>query len=218
MPKIIETREESSESLHIAQQAGTEQLLKSFSNLSEYMKAAGHWDEENMRGSVQRSAHAIREIIPPKSESDAAILAAMGSVFKPKGDPIVVFPSIEAVSLCPHHYLPVIYKVDCAYMVIEEVGCIGLSKIARVVKALASRPLLQEDFTHKLCEVLMTGVPGGKFSSAGAAVIVNGIHFCKKLRGVKDDAPFLTAQMGGTFRSDTSIKDEFYRLIALSKR
>ena len=56
----------------------------------------------------------------------------------------------------------------------------GVSKIARVVEALARRPQMQERLTSEIADSLMTGL-----QPTGVAVVLEAEHLCMTMRGVK---------------------------------
>ena len=118
----------------------------------------------------------------------------------------VVINPITANSLCPHHFENVSYTVSIAY--IPNGKAIGLSKIPRVVKLFASQPLLQEDFTKKITDLIEESI---KPDSLG--VIVKGQHNCMVARGVKQHNVFaITSAVRGKCLDDPQVKAEFLRL------
>ena len=86
---------------------------------------------------------------------------------------------------------------------------VGLSKIPRVVDALARRPQLQERLTEELAELLMT-----ELDARGVAVILHGSHSCMTIRGVhKPGATFITSAMRGLFKERLATRSEVLALI-----
>jgi len=118
---------------------------------------------------------------------------------------MIVFTPITTYSLCPHHFLPVTYRIIFAYM--PKDGRLGLSKVARYIKALSKRAVLQEqlgvDILHYFCET----VP-----SHGAAVYMKGSHDCMRIRGVESDSHVITTELTGCFLKP-EIKNEFLSYI-----
>ncbi|MBP1449339.1 MAG: GTP cyclohydrolase I [Thermoproteus sp.] len=88
---------------------------------------------------------------------------------------------IRAVGLCEHHMLPIIMRINISY-VPGNAGAPGLSKVIRLVKWAAARPLMQEEFTEWLADLLME-----RLKAEAVAVEVVGWHTCSALRGVKDE-------------------------------
>lgn len=59
---------------------------------------------------------------------------------------MLVQSPIRVYSLCSHHMLPVIYDIAFAYIP-QKGEQIGFSKIVRILRHIAKRPMNQEDFT-----------------------------------------------------------------------
>ena len=82
---------------------------------------------------------------------------------------------------------------------------IGLSKIPRIVDMFARRLQVQERMTHQIAEFLME-----LLQPQGVAVVVEGLHLCATMRGVKKhDARMTTSAMLGTFRTNLATREEF---------
>jgi GTP cyclohydrolase I len=86
---------------------------------------------------------------------------------------------------------------------------VGLSKIARVVEALAQRPQVQERLTSQIADLLMDGL-----AAHGVAVVMEATHTCMTMRGVKKPGSItLTSAMRGAFKTDPACRSEFMSLI-----
>lgn len=109
-------------------------------------------------------------------------------------------------TLCPHHLIPVEMIVSVAYMPNGEV--FGLSKLARLLIECNDRPILQERFTNAVVEKIEEILPSVK----GAACIVEGLHGCAKIRGVRSTGSFITSKCAGSFDTDKRLQDRFFQL------
>ena len=128
-------------------------------------------------------------------------------VFSQKYDEMVLVRDIRYESFCEHHLLPFTGVAHVAYIPNGKV--VGLSKIPRVVDALARRPQLQERLTEELAELLMT-----ELDARGVAVILHGSHSCMTIRGVhKPGATFITSAMRGLFKERLATRSEVLALI-----
>ena len=126
-------------------------------------------------------------------------------------DQMIVARDVSAVGLCPHHLLPVEYTIHVAYIPNGEGNVIGISKLARLSKLLAARPVLQEQLTEDIAERLQSNL-----NPAGVGVIVIGKHSCMRLRGVREErASIVTSVMLGTMRDDPPARAEFMNTIGL---
>ncbi len=127
--------------------------------------------------------------------------------FTQKYDEMVLVKDIRYESFCEHHLLPFTGVAHVAYIPNGKV--VGLSKIPRVVDALARRPQLQERLTEELAELLMS-----ELDAKGVAVIMHGSHSCMTIRGVhKPGASFVTSAMRGLFKERLATRSEVLALI-----
>lgn len=96
------------------------------------------------------------------------------------------FANISARGICPHHLLPVIYKVDVSYKPQKKVA--GLSRVHRLVRILAARPVLQEQLTFDIAKALHDKL------DCPVYVRLEGLHMCMISRGSETelDAPVIT--------------------------
>ncbi|AET34244.1 GTP cyclohydrolase I [Pyrobaculum ferrireducens] len=92
----------------------------------------------------------------------------------------VVIENIGAVSVCEHHLLPILLRVSVAY--IPGDGVPGLSKVIKLVKWAAARPIMQERFTEWLADLLME-----RLRARAVKVRVCGVHMCSFIRGARDE-------------------------------
>lgn len=121
-------------------------------------------------------------------------------------DGLVLIDQIDSNSMCPHHFLPVKYRVDFAY--IPDKHMLGLSKIPRFIKILAKQPILQEDYTKQLITIFNEHV-----HPLGSMVIVTGIHNCMVCRGVMtSNSAAITSEVYGVFEK-VETRLEFFELL-----
>jgi len=123
-------------------------------------------------------------------------------------DELVIEKDITCISNCEHHF--VVIDGFCHIGYIPKDKEIGLSKLNRIVDFFAKRPQIQERLTeqiyHALCFILGT---------EDVAVVVEGVHYCVKSRGIRDTtSSTITSKMGGKFREDgNDLRKEFLSLI-----
>lgn len=130
------------------------------------------------------------------------------AVFDVAYDEMVVVKDIEFYSMCEHHMLPFIGRAHVAYIPTDKV--IGLSKIPRIVDLFSRRLQVQERMTTQIAEFI-----DYVLEPQGVAVVVEGLHMCMMLRGVKkQEARMTTSAMVGVFRSDLSTRMEFLNNIS----
>ena len=119
-------------------------------------------------------------------------------VFTQKYDETVIVRDISFASLCEHHLLPFFGKIHIGY--VPNGTIVGLSKLARVVEVVARRPQVQERLTEQLADLLME-----RLHARGAAVVVEAVHTCMTIRGVKNQTSVcITSALRGTLKDDPS--------------
>lgn len=129
------------------------------------------------------------------------------AIFEYAGSKMVVVRDIEFYSLCEHHILPFFGTVSVGY--VPRGKMIGLSKLARLVDAVARRLQVQERMTAQICEELQRTL-----APEGVIVTCSAQHLCMKMRGVeKQQAVTDTFDYSGVFSADPSLRAEFFRLI-----
>lgn len=130
---------------------------------------------------------------------------------------------IRAVSMCPHHMLPVIIDVFVGYAPAENIT-LGLSKVARITQILAKRLITQEDFGRLLVDALgsirdrVFDVPC--LNSYGATVAMSATHMCMHARGVRSDARVttLSSQGDATYLRNKGVHEDRLSRSLLSER
>ncbi len=121
--------------------------------------------------------------------------------------PVFVGP-IEIKSLCSHHFLPIVGDVFFEYLPSAKV--LGLSKIPRVIKWLARRPMIQELFTRQVVKTFKQLLPDVK----GIAVYVRAKHMCMTVRGVNESRAYMiTEAFEGLYSDDEELRANFLRKI-----
>jgi len=121
--------------------------------------------------------------------------------------PVFVGP-IEIKSLCSHHFLPIVGHVYFEYLPTSKV--LGLSKIPRVIKWLARRPMIQELFTKQVIKTFKELLPDIK----GVAVYVKAKHMCMTVRGVNESQAYMvTEAFDGIYKEREDLRANFLRKI-----
>jgi GTP cyclohydrolase IA len=130
------------------------------------------------------------------------------AVFEETYDEMVIVRDIEFYSLCEHHLLPFLGRAHVAYFPRGKV--IGLSKVPRIVDMFARRLQVQERMTRQIAEFI-----DNLLNPYGVAVVIEGLHLCATMRGVKKhDARMTTSAMFGAFRKNIATRQEFLENIS----
>jgi len=122
---------------------------------------------------------------------------------------MVVVRDIPFYSMCEHHLLPFYGTIHIGYVPNAEGRVVGLSKLARVVEIIASRPQIQERMTTQIADVILDGL-----NPYGVGVIAQAEHLCMVMRGVKKPGSnIVTSALRGAFRSKAGTRAEFFSLL-----
>jgi len=161
---------------------------------------------EGLQNTPDRVARMYTELLSGYSMDPQKIIN--GALFNINYDEMVLVRDIEFYSLCEHHMLPFLGRAHVAYLPAGKV--IGLSKIPRIVDMYARRLQVQERMTRQIADLLQVIL-----EPQGVAVVVEGMHLCSMMRGVKKhDARMTTSAMHGAFRANLATRQEFLENIA----
>jgi GTP cyclohydrolase I len=162
--------------------------------------------DENFAGTGARAAKALHELVHDQRRARDEIDALLAKTFPAKYTEMVISKHNTAFGVCPHHLLPVVYRISLAYIPTQKV--LGLSKLSRLARLVARAPRLQEDLTHELAEILHE-----QLQSQGSAVYIEGLHMCMAARGVgAHEARLVTSGVRGVFL-ELATRDEFIKLV-----
>jgi len=175
--------------------------------LSLLLRALGEKPErEGLKNTPKRVARMYAELLSGYHADPQKIVN--GALFNITYDEMVIVRDIEFYSLCEHHLLPFIGRAHIAYMPAGKV--IGLSKIPRIVDMFARRLQVQERLTRQIADLLQE-----LLEPDGVAVVMEGMHLCTMMRGVKKhDARLTTSAMHGAFRTNAATRQEFLENIS----
>jgi GTP cyclohydrolase I len=163
--------------------------------------------DENFEGTAARAAKGFHELVHDSAQVKHAVEALLTKTFPAKYTEMVISKDNTAFGVCPHHLLPVVYKISLAYIPTKKV--LGLSKLSRLARLMARGPRLQEDLTHELAMILHE-----QLDSQGSAVHVEGLHMCMASRGVgAHEARLVTSAVRGVFLESLATRDEFIKLV-----
>ena len=163
-------------------------------------------EREGLKNTPDRVARMYAELLSGYSMDPEKIIN--GALFNINYDEMVLVRDIEFYSLCEHHMLPFLGRVHVAYLPKGKV--IGLSKIPRIVEMYARRLQVQERMTRQIADLLQQ-----MLEPQGVAVVVEGMHLCSMMRGVKKHgARMTTSAMHGAFRANLATRQEFLENIS----
>ena len=166
-------------------------------------------DREGLRETPSRVARMYVELFRGLHEDPRVFLQKS---FDEKYDEIVLVRDISFNSMCEHHMLPFMGKAHIGYL--PDGRVVGLSKLARVVEAVARRPQVQERMTETIADLVIE-----ELQARGVAVVIEAEHTCMTVRGVrKPGTVCVTSAMKGVFRTRASSRAEIMTLIFGDRR
>lgn len=135
--------------------------------------------------------------------------------------PVTEFPNVEHLnelmivgpvtvrSACSHHFCPIIGRVWIGVLPNQSSNLIGLSKYARMVGWIMTRPQIQEEAVTQVADLLQD-----KLNPDGLAIVMEADHYCMQWRGVKDmESKMVNSVMRGAFLTNASLRREFLALM-----
>lgn len=131
---------------------------------------------------------------------------------KMKYNEMVVERNVIVQSNCEHHFVVIDGLATVAYVPKDKV--LGLSKINRIVEYFSKRPQIQERLTEQIFHTLQFIL-----DTEDVAVMIDAQHYCVKSRGVEDTgSSTVTSRLGGGFKSDPAVRNEFYSIARSSSK
>jgi len=159
--------------------------------------------DQHFEGTPARVARLYRELTRGSRLDPVKIL----KTFDSKHSELIVVSEITFYSLCPHHLL--IYRGKMHFGYVPDGKIVGLSKIPRLIQAMASRPIVQEDLVSEIADTFMSVV-----KPLGCVARATGRHDCVAVRGVKcHEAQMTTVALRGLFREKPSLVEEFHQVL-----
>ena len=166
-------------------------------------------EREGLQKTPQRVARMYQELLEGYTIDPNKLINE--AVFTVDYTEMVLVKDIEFYSLCEHHLLPFIGRATVAYIPGKKI--IGLSKIPRIVDMFARRLQVQERMTKQIADFLSEVL-----DPAGVGVVVEGLHMCSMMRGVKKaNSRMITSALLGEFRTNEKTRMEFISLTTNSQ-
>lgn len=126
-----------------------------------------------------------------------------------KADELVLVKEIPFYSTCEHHMEAIIGTAAVAYIP-QDGRIVGLSKIARVVDAVAHKMQVQERIGTEVLEAI-----NNVLKPLGAAVVIQARHLCMERRGIqKPGTVTVTSSLSGVFRANPETKKELWSMLS----
>jgi len=160
---------------------------------------------DGLRDTPARVARMYQEVFSGLRSNPSEVLSAK---FEVETNELVLVKDIPFYSMCEHHLLPFFGVAHIAYLPSKGIVT-GLSKLARLVDAIAKRPQVQERLTNEVAELLHT-----ELETSGVLVVVEAEHLCMNMRGIrKPGSKTLTIASRGVYADQEKKREEALSLI-----
>lgn len=118
----------------------------------------------------------------------------------------MIIDSGEYYSHCEHHMVPFFGKYWFAYIPNKKI--IGLSKVARMVDYYSAKLQIQERLVKEILDEIEREI-----KPKGIAMIMEGEHLCKTMRGARKKGTMITSDLRGVFKSKPDTRMEFLHFV-----
>ena len=158
---------------------------------------------EHFRDTPARVARFYREFTRGYTARPNKIL----KTFTSQSKDLVVVSHINFYSICPHHLL--VYGGQIHFAYVPDGRIVGVSKIPRLVHALAARLVVQEALVADIADAFISVV-----KPLGCAIKASSHHGCVAARGVKCPSAIMTSMVTrGIFEEKETLCREFDRTV-----
>lgn len=167
-------------------------------------------NDPNSKGTARRLAKMYYNEIMAGRYEQAPDATAFPNDSEDRYEGMLVVRS-ELRSMCSHHHQPV---AGVAYIgIIAANTLIGLSKYTRIAQWCARRGTLQEELCNDIAREISRAT-----DSENVAVYIQATHGCCENRGIMAHSSLTqTTVLKGAFKTDASVKKEFFDNIKLQQ-
>lgn len=120
----------------------------------------------------------------------------------------IVVDEGDFYSMCEHHMMPFFGRYWFAYVPNPKGLILGISKIGRVVDYCSARLQIQERLCHDIVDMLAEAL-GTEYPPLGMAIVMEGEHLCKSMRGARKKGVMRSSYFTGVFKEDKELRQEF---------
>ena len=170
-------------------------------------QAVGNLPPEHIKDTPERVVHAFSDLVSGYATDPVAVLKT-GFANHEEYDEMIHVDRVWFTSLCAHHLLPFYGYADFAYVPYDKI--VGLSKIPRMIEALARRVQIQERLTTQIVDIFQETV---KPHGCGVQIVAN--HMCVCARGVRQHGSVTTTRaFRGCFADEMETRSEYMAYVA----
>lgn len=160
-------------------------------------------EREGLRETPARVVKAMDELFEGCKLTNTQIANKYGKCFTDGAtQDMVVVKDIPCFSFCEHHIM-LMYDMTVSVAYLPNGKILGLSKFARIAKAVCARLQVQERIGKDIADIIQD-VTG----SDNVAVYIRAKHSCMTARGAHSDGYTKTATLRGRFLTDATLRAE----------
>lgn len=169
-------------------------------------------DREGLKGTPDRIARMFDEIFRGYDKKQKPRI----TTFENGKDGItydnMIIDEGDFYSICEHHMMPFFGRYWFAYIPNPKGRILGISKIGRVVDYCAAKLQIQERLVREIVDMLSDAL-SSDYPPLGIALVMEGEHLCKSMRGAKKKGKMKSSYLVGAFKKDSQLRNEFLSLI-----
>ena len=169
-------------------------------------------EREGLKGTPDRIARMFSEIYRGYDSGQRPKI----TTFKNGKDGIIydnmIIDEGDFYSMCEHHAMPFFGKYWFAYIPNPQGRILGISKIGRVVDYCAAKLQIQERLVMEIVETLSKSL-GNEYPPLGLALVMEGEHLCKSMRGAKKKGKMRSYYFVGDFKTNKELQANFLNQI-----
>jgi len=170
-------------------------------------------DREGLKDTPKRIAKMYKELFRGYDEKQLPKVTTFDNGVDGLTYNEMVIDEGDFYSQCEHHAIPFFGKYHFAYIPDKKGKILGLSKVARVVDYFSARLQVQERLVKNIVDHLWNELSKDGIEPIGMALIMEGEHLCKTMRGAKKKGLMKCSEMRGVFKDDDKARNEFLRLV-----
>lgn len=170
-------------------------------------------DREGLLDTPRRVANMYKEIYRGYDESQKPKITTFNNGADGLTYNEMIIDEGSFYSQCEHHICNFFGKYYFAYIPSKKGKILGLSKVARIVDFYSAKLQIQERLVKDIVECIWTELSKDGCKPMGMALIMEGEHLCKTMRGVKKKGLMRCSYMKGNFKDNIETRGEFLKLI-----
>ena len=161
-------------------------------------------EREGLKDTPKRIAQSYGELFSGLFQKPEDVLQ---KTFEVERNDLIVEKNIDFYSMCEHHFLPIVGKIDIAY--IPNGKIVGFGDIIKVIDILSKRPQIQERLGVQIADAIYEAL-----NCQGVMIIIKAKHMCMTMRGEKRvNSEIITTSYRGIFENDINRRMEVISLL-----